>query len=239
MDEYVYVSATKLRGLLPDDPRAWARLRARRVEAGVEAAGAKLGLDLEPDERIRFARQVIEAEKHAQLSGKWFEDETLEAGDWVYFEGRIGCHVVDMGRKPEALLFCQIPSDGGRSILLHGSAKHLMDTPSDKALPISVTMPAFSSPAAFPRIVQRAVAVQGDPLWTFWRSLRDSPARSERELRFNVAELHARVVGTDWFKASAHYLAGCGVVSGLVPGPGGTEVVVGSPLVVRRTRPGF
>jgi hypothetical protein len=239
VDEFVYISAARLRGLLPEEPRAWARLRARRIQAGVEASGLKLGAELEPDERIRLARHVDEAEKHAHLEGKWYQDESVEAGDWIFFEGRIGCHVVDMGPgSTSAVLFCEVPSGRGRTVVLHGSAKHLTDAPHDRPLPVSITAPPHSSAGAFPRVVQRAVATQGDPLWAFWNRLRDTPSRAVRELAVNVTELHARVVDTTWFKSSAPNLAGCGVVSGLVPGPNGEEVVVGSPLVIRRRRPG-
>ena len=238
MDEYVYISDAKLRALIPSNPRWWARMRARRIQGGIHAGGAQIGVDMETDDLLRLAARLQKAEYHAAGTAKWYEDDTLTAGDWMFFEGRIGCHVIDLEPRPGAVLFCQIPPTDGRSVLLHGSAVHMMDRPEIGSLPLSVMTP-FSSPAAFPRIVQQVLINDADPLWVFWRrfSHRD-PTTAEQDLQSNLAELHSRVVGTDWFQASAPYLAGFAYVSGIVQGPNGVEVVVGSPLFIRRARPG-
>lgn len=238
MDEYIYISNAKLRGLLPTNPRWWARMRARRVQAGVGAGVAHVGADLETDELVRQAAQIQQAERQAADTAKWYEDDTLTAGDWMFFEGRIGCHVVDMEPKPGAVLFCQIPLDTGRSVLLHGSAVHLPGRSALGSVPVSVTTP-FSASAEFPRIIQQVRVSEADPLWRFWRAFRyQDPATAEADLQTNLTELYRRVVGTDWFQASAPYLSGFAYVSGLVGRPDGSELVVGSPLLVRRARPG-
>jgi hypothetical protein len=238
VDEYVYISDAKLRALIPRDPRWWARMRARRVQAGIHAPGTQIGVDMEADELLKLAARLHKAEYHAAGTAKWYEDETLTAGDWMFFEGRIGCHVIDLEPRPGAVLFCQIQPTNGRLVLLHGSAAHLIDRPEIGNFPVSVTTP-FSSPAAFPRIVQKLLINDADPLWMFWRRFNHpNPATAEQDLQLNLAELHTRVIGTEWFQASAPYLAGFAYVSGIVPELNATEVVVGSPLFVRRARPG-
>src|SRR5215470_17501366 len=114
---YIYLSDAKLRTLIPSDPRWWARMRARRFRAGLRAAGAEVGVDLETDKLLRLGAQISNAENQASVTGKWYEDETLTAGDWMFFEGRIGCHIVDIKPAPGAVLFCQIPSTDHRLIL--------------------------------------------------------------------------------------------------------------------------
>lgn len=238
MDEYIYISNAKLRGLLPANPRWWARLRARRIQAGIGAGVAQVGADLETDELIRQAAQIQHAEYHAAGTAKWYEDDMLTAGDWMFFEGRIGCHLVEMEPKPGAVLFCQTPRGTGRSVLLHGSALHLQGRSTLGGVPISVTTP-FSAPAEFPRIIQQVRASATDPLWKFWHAFRhQDPATAEADLQRNLTELYREVVGTDWFQASAPYLSGFAYVSGLVGRPDGTELIIGSPLLVRRARPG-
>jgi hypothetical protein len=53
----------------------------------------------------------------------------------------------------------------------------------------------------------------------------------------NLTALYRDVVAAGWFRASAGYFTGFAYVSGVVPLPDGTEIVVASPLYVKRARP--
>jgi hypothetical protein len=145
--------------------------------------------------------------------------------------------MIDVQPGPGAVLFCQVPRSTGRSLLLHGSAMHLQDRSLLAGFPASVTIP-FSAPTAFPLIVQMVIASRGNPMWRLWQRFgRQDPSAAEENLQANLTDLYSQVVGTDWFRASAPYLAGFAYVSGLVQRPDGSEIVVGSPLLVRRARP--
>lgn len=234
---YVYLSNGKLRRFIPDDPPWWARMRARRLQAGVQASVAHVSVDMEADSVLELAAQLHKVEQHAGATGKWYEDETLSAGDWMFFEGRIGCHVVNREPAPGAVLFCQIRSTARRLVVLHGSAAHLIGTSpvSTAANPSTVR---FSDPETFPRIVQALRRDTPNPSWMFWRRSTDHHPASNDDVRGDLDGLYSDIVDTDWFRESAPYLAGCALVSGIVSGPAGSEIVVGSPLYVRQARPG-
>lgn len=235
---YVYLSDGKLRSMIPRDPRWWSRMRARRVQAGLAAAGAKIAVDLETTALLRLGAEINKAEWDAGTTGKWYEDDSLEVGDWMFYEGRIGCHVVDLEPAPGAVLFCQVRSAGDRAVLLHGSAKHLVGRAPASEPPGAPSSP-FSDPSAFPDIVQQASPIENEPLWRFWRQFGRRNLRDPDDaLQAALAGLYARVVDTAWFRASAPNLAGCALVSAIMPAPDGGEFLIGSPLFVRRSRPG-
>lgn len=237
-DSYVYVSDTKIRALVPQDPRWWARLKPGRAQVGLNA-GVKVQIDLDSNEPARIGARINAAEGHACVTGKWYEDGTLTPGEWMFFEGRIGCHVVDLEPSPGAVLFCQTEFTTNRRILLHGSAKHLSSRAAGDGVALSATSSPFSEPGEFPGIVHTLSQQQGDPVWKFWRHFsREDASAAEQNLRKNLEALDKQVVRTSWFRASAPTLAGCAVVSAIVPGPDDREIVIGSPLLLRRARPG-
>ena len=236
--EYVYISDDKLRMFIPTDPHWWQRGRVRNVRAEIGAGPAKAGLDvdLETEQLISQSIRLGHVERQVSRVATSADDPGLLPGDWVFFDGRIGCHVVNIEPKPGAVLFCQIPSARRRSVLLHGSAIHLKDR--RQASEASAGVPvAFSATEEVPRIIREAAADTADAFGRVWYGLKEQETRTVAGLVADLTDFYAFVVKTDWFLASAPFLAGFALVSAVVPLPDGTEVLIGSPLFVRRARP--
>jgi hypothetical protein len=242
--EYVYISDTKLREFIPRDRGWWLRGRVRNVRAEIGAGPAKAGVDIDLDtdrlisEGLRVSRvlQMGKAERHVSRVATSADDPGLLPGDWIFFDGRIGCHLVDIEPRPGAVLFCQVPSARRRSVLLHGSAIHLMDRrqPGEPAAAVPI---AFSAQGEVPRIMREATANTADAFGRVWHALKEREAGPVSGLAADLADFYAFVVKTDWFLASAPFLAGFALVTAIVALPDGTEVLMGSPLFVRRARP--
>ena len=97
----------------------------------------------------------------------------------------------------------------------------------------------FSATEEAPSIIRRAGADTADVFSQVLSGLKGDRqgAVTLPELVGDLADFYAAVVQTDWFKLSAPFLAGFARVTAIVPLPDDTEVVIGSPLFVRRARP--
>ena len=237
LGEYVYVSGVKLEGFMPTD-HWWQRGRVRNVRAEIGVGPAKVGVDIDLETEQLISRSVPLGQVERQVSrvATSVDDPGLMPGDWIFFDGRIGCHVVNIEPKPGAVLFCQIPSARRRSVLLHGSAIHLKDR--RQASETTTVAPiVFSATEEVPRIIREAAAGTADAFGRVWCGLKEQGTSTVAGLVADLADFYAFVVKTDWFLASAPFLAGFALVSAIVPLPDGTEVLIGSPLFVRRARP--
>jgi hypothetical protein len=238
--EIVYLSAAKLKDAIPASRPWWRRLRAESATAGVGVGPVKAGLTVKlatPDEMAALAESFDKAETLG-VSAKGFEDPTLTAGELMLFEGRFGCHVVEFKSGPAAVLFCQLPEPNCRSVVLHGSAANVLQWRQPDSDPESALVP-YSDPIAVPGILRAAVAAEADnPAWGFWRSLDQVSTRpADEALTRNLTALYSGVVADSWFRTRAMYFTGFAYTSGIVPLPDGTEIVLGSPLYVKRARP--
>jgi hypothetical protein len=242
VQEIVYLSATKLKDIIPTSRPWWRRLRAKNVSAEVAAGPVKVGADiklLDPDEVAALADSIDKAETLGETA-KWFEDSTLTAGELMLFEGRFGCHLVEFAPSPAAVLFCQLPEPNCRSVVLHGSAANVTQwRQRELGSEYEAALVPYSDPAAVPGILHAAVATEQDsPLWGFWQRLGQGDTQAPGDaLTRNLTALYRGVVAESWFRASAGYFTGFAYTSGIVPLPDGTEIVLGSPLYVKRARP--
>lgn len=237
--EYIYISDTKLEGFIPKDPGWWLRGRVRHVRAEVGAGLAKAAVDVDTDSTDRLIAQIVKlgkVERHVSRIATSVDDPGVMPGDWVFFDGRIGCHVVDLEPKPGAVLFCQVPSTRDRSVLLYGSAVHLKDRRQPADLPATMPIP-FSATAEVPRIIRQAAADTADAFGQLWHGLKAQPTATMAGIVGDLTDFYTFVVRTDWFLASAPFLAGFALVTAIVALPDGTEVLIGTPLFVRRARP--
>lgn len=242
MREIVYLSASRLKDIIPTSRPWWQRLRAERVTVEVGVGSVKVGAEvriLDPDEMAALAASIDKADTLGQ-SSKWFEDPTLTAGELMWFEGRLGCHLVKFRAEPAAVLFCQLPEPNCRSVVLHGSAKNITQWVQDAAgSGTGAGHLVYSDPVAVPDILRAAVTAEEDgPFWRFWRGLsRASGPVTADDLTRNLATLYRDVVSNSWFRTRAGFFSGFAHTSGIVPLPDGTEIVLGSPLYVMRARP--
>jgi hypothetical protein len=235
--EYVYISDIKLREFISTD-RWHLRGRVRNIRAEIGAGPAKAGVDieLETDRLVNDAALLGKVERQVSQVATPADDPGLMPGEWMSFAGRIGAHVVDIEPKPGAVVFCQVPSARRRSVLLHGSAIHLRDR--RQADDGTVATPvAFSATEEVPRIMREAAADTADAFGKVWNDLKKQETGTEPVLVADLADFYSFVVKSNWFLASAPFLAGFALVSAIVPLPDGTEVLIGSPLSVRRARP--
>jgi hypothetical protein len=242
VEEIVYLSATKLKDVIPTDRPWWRRLRATSVTAEVGVGPVKVGSDVKipsPDEVAAIGKSIDQADALGE-SAKWFEDPALSAGELMRFEGRFGCHVVEFGADPAAVLFCQLPEPNCRSVVLHGSAANVTAwRQREPGSEPGATLVPYSDPTAVPGILRAAVAVgKESPLWEFWRSRGQGNTQVTGDaLTRNLAALYSSVVVERWFRTSARYFEGFAYTSGVVPLPDGSEIVLASPLYVKRARP--
>ena len=242
MQEIVYLSAAKLKDIIPVSRPWWRRLRAKSVTVEATVGPVKVGADVkipDPEQMAALADSIDKADTLGETA-KWFEDQTLTAGELMRFEGRFGCHLVEFDLGPAAVLFCQLPEPGCRMVVLHGSAANVTRWGQREpgAESESALVP-YSDPTAVPGILRAAVATERDsPLWGFWQSLgRGGTQVTGDTLTRNLTALYHDVVAEHWFRASAGYYAGFAYTTGIVPLPDGTEIVFGSPLYVKRARP--
>lgn len=236
--EYVYISDTRLKAFIPTKERWWLRGRVRNVHAEIGAGPAKAGVDvdLETDGLIDEAVRLGQVRRQVSRIATSVDDPGLMPGEWIFFDGRIGHQVVDIEPKPGAVLFCQVPSARRRSVLLHGSAIHLKDR--RQADGGTMTAPvAFSATEEVPRIMRGAAAGTADAFGRVWNGLKEQEAGRAPGLVADLADFYSFVVKTEWFLASAPFLAGFALVSAIIPLPDSTEVLIGSPLFVCRAHP--
>ena len=252
MDEYIYLSDRKVAQFLPDTPAPWwRRLRAKKVTAGVGLGIVKT--DVEVEQRDPESLTHAQLEKVAAAIDEncpWYE-EPVRAGDWAFFEGRLGVHLAAEGPAAGAVLFYDVaPSNGARRVLLHGSATHLRDrpvSPGPAASPgVAGARPArgFSTAESFPLVVRSAdEALASRPEHASLPDLlagllRHRPRSRPDELGGHVAALFGHVDGSDWYTATAPYVAAVlRVTTVLRPAASGFETLVGSPLFIRSVRP--
>jgi len=242
VDEVIYFSGRKVDSIIERDRAWWRRLRARKVSAGVNPGVVKLEADIEfarPDKLEALAAKLDKVDKLGE-DVLWFDDPALTAGDLMWFEGRIGCQLVTLRPGAGAVLFCQLPEPGRRAVVLHGSAANLLQRQQLGPVPGAPIVP-YSDPSSAPDIVQAAIIESEQrEFWKFWHDLgRDNAPAAADTLAPNLSDLYTHVVGTEWFRGSAPYLGGFAYVSGIVPLSADTEVVLGSPLYVKRMRPGY
>lgn len=242
MQEIVYLSAAKLKDVIPVDRPWWRRLRAKSVTVEAAVGPVKVGADVripDPEQIAALADSIDKADILGETA-KWFEDQTLTAGELMRFEGRFGSRLVEFGSGSAAVLFCQLPEPGCRMVVLHGSAANVTrwGRREPGAEPGSALVP-YSDPAAVPGILRAAVATERDgALWGFWRGLgRGGTQVTGDALTRNLTALYRDVVAEHWFRTSAVYYVGFAYTTGIVPLPDGTEIAFGSPLYVKRARP--
>ena len=248
--EYVYISDKKLETFIPADPKWWQRGRVRNLrghaEAGISPVKASIDADLALTDKLigeaspfgtslKIARVAKALEEGLATS---IDDPGVRAGDWIFFDGWIGCQTVDIEPAPGAVLFAEIPNARDRSVLLHGSAIHLEDRRSGPGTPQALPMP-FSATEEAPSIIRQAGVSTPHAFSQVLYALKGDRrgAATLPELIEDLADLYATVVRTDWFERTAPFLAGFARVTAIIPLPDGTEVVIGSPLFVRHARP--
>jgi hypothetical protein len=134
MRELIYLSERKLRSFQPDKSKLGFLRRFREAEAkGPLGLGGKLALSEDTSRRYPDLARVIRHIDESSRSARWFEEDTLEPGDWVHFEARVNYRIMDIkvrrrGIDPvSALLFWTVPGERNDStrLLLHGAAEHL------------------------------------------------------------------------------------------------------------------
>jgi len=124
---YVYISDAKLESLIPPDQKWWQRGRVRSVrghaEAGLSVVKASIDADLALTEELiekasplGTSLKVGRVEHPIKAVATSVDDPELRAGDWIFFDGWINCHVVDIEPRPGAVLFAEIP----KSLLVKG-----------------------------------------------------------------------------------------------------------------------
>ncbi|GLX47754.1 hypothetical protein Shyhy01_07040 [Streptomyces hygroscopicus subsp. hygroscopicus] len=174
MQELVYLSDAKLRQFVPEG-RRWTRIGQRLTalrlktptpvgEVSVEADLAQSGA--EPGNAQRLTTVVGHVEQHAL----WYQDPSVRAGRWVYFEAPLNVFVI--GRAGlETVLFVDAPAARGADdpghqggvtrLLLHGSPQHLL--------------------APFPRVHAEAYGLVGSALHgVLWDLALDPPPAADR-----------------------------------------------------------
>jgi hypothetical protein len=239
-DEYVYLSNRKLRQFLPSDPSWWSRIRAKKL--GGKAAGVEVSLEFEPAEVAVSEARLRKVSDYIEEISRPYEDPGLTAGEWVYFEGRIGYQPLDGG----AVLFCQSGelTPGGNRIVLHGSADNLVGV-GGGAVSTVASAGGHSNPGSATSVLEAALG-RVDPLDVadrrFWRRFTDNapsaPFGGYESLTRHVEKLFSEVAGTDWFHNYSPFLAGCARVTAVVESTAlPFDVVVASPLFVRSARP--
>src|ERR1022692_3865133 len=94
MREFIYISDRKLTQFMPDAPPPWWRRRPLRAE--VKTPIGSVGFDTE-DTSVEdvSTRRLYQATRHLEEHARWYEDPDLEAGEWVFFEARLGYQVID------------------------------------------------------------------------------------------------------------------------------------------------
>ncbi|GHF12436.1 hypothetical protein GCM10017786_53020 [Amycolatopsis deserti] len=126
MRELIYVSAAKLRQLVPDLPKRAGALRDVEAEVTTPVGGVKVGKAArEAQPGLAQAVAALEASSRAP---KWFADPEVRPGDWVHFEAPMSYGVV-----AGAATFLDVdepvpgyPTGGQLRLLLHGSRSHLV-----------------------------------------------------------------------------------------------------------------
>ncbi|MGW4988165.1 SAVMC3_10250 family protein [Streptomyces mirabilis] len=132
MQELVYLSDAKLRQFVPEGrrrTRIGRRLTNFRLDASTPAGGGGVEVGLaEVGNEPSSAAQLAGVIKHVEEHALWYEDPEARAGRWVYFEAPFNTVI---GR--DTVLFLDTPAAradeqerDGLSLLLHGSASHLL-----------------------------------------------------------------------------------------------------------------
>lgn len=240
--QYVYLSDAKVRQFIPDDVPWWRRMRAKKMAGGAKVSGVEVSLELEPEELGRRADLLNRLIEEVALS-RWYTEPDVHAGEWVFFDGRIGYQVTGPDLHSGAVLFCEAGDLTGTTprILLHGSARHLIVTGGPAPARTTALAPA---PGGFSEYDGAKSAVEAvgrssmsAPERAFWR-LFDRATASGEALPQHVGTLFREVAGTDAFWDAAPYLGGCARVTTVVRPPNlPFPVVLASPLYVRHERP--
>lgn len=173
MEEYLYLSHSKLRSFL-ERP---GRLRVAKAEVGLKALGTESKVALESAQHNASMgtayRQLMRVQRHLLQSDRWlywYEDESVDAGDWVEFEARLGVTMVENVGEP-IVIFTSAPSAGGdTALLLHGSQASLMSSSHVDSPPtgsgsspanLSTILAGFDAPSRedkFPNTADRLVS---------------------------------------------------------------------------------
>lgn len=122
MRELIYVSAAKLRQLVPDLPQRERALRDVEAQVNTPVGGFKVGKAAgEPAPGLAEAVAALEASSRAP---RWFAEPGVRPGQWVHFEAPMG-----YGRLGEAVLFVNAEHADDDRLLLHGSLHHMVGAP--------------------------------------------------------------------------------------------------------------
>lgn len=246
-DEYVYLSDDKVAQFIPRDVRWWSKIRAKKFTGKAGIGGFEASAEFESVDLARMGGHLDKLERHILEFSRWYEEQDLVPGNWVSFEGRIGCQVTDRDPARGAVLFCQAGSldEPSRRIVLHGSAEHLVRaTPANQTASsgLARSNPGYSRSDGLPLILEAVGdAALPDTEQTFWRTFSSPPGRSTPALDTlpqRLETLFTDIVGTETYLECAPYLGGCARVSRVVNLPTlPFDVVVASPLFVRYQRP--
>jgi hypothetical protein len=236
-NEYVYLSDAKLRQFGPSDASWWSRMRIKKITGKARIGPVETTVEIEASDVARSEADVQKLIEHLSADARWYREDGLIPGTWVYFEGRIGSRSLPDG----GVLFCEAgkPDKTATRILLHGSAKHLAGvTPA--AVPREPGMHSHIEAAS--SVVESALAnvsLTGSER-AFWGAFgrRESRVPGPVDLAAHVSKVFREVACTDEYFESAPYVGGCARVSAVLRPPGlAFGVVVASPLFVRSTRP--
>ncbi|MEJ2856030.1 MULTISPECIES: SAVMC3_10250 family protein [unclassified Saccharothrix] len=239
--EYVYLSDAKVRQFIPADAPWWRRMRAKKLAGAAKVAGVEASLELEPSDIARKAELLNRLVEHITLTGRWYTDRDVRAGEWVFFEGRIGYQVTGPDPQAGAVLFCEAgePTGATPRIVLHGSARHLVTGGAAPTRTAVAPTPGGFSEFDGAKSVVEAVgrSAMSVPERTFWRLFDRSTATGDA-LPHHLRTLFREVAGTDSFLDAAPFLGGCARVTTVVRPPHlPFPVVLASPLYVRHERP--
>jgi hypothetical protein len=129
--ELVYRSDAKLRQFVVDRP-SWFKGAKAELSLGfpagvgvkIRSADENAGGDGVPD-----LERVITALVRSDRAPRWFEDDSVAAGEWVHFEHHMDYALLNDFGAPDAVVFVNSADDGpATGLLLHGDAGNLVHT---------------------------------------------------------------------------------------------------------------
>lgn len=211
----MYRSDAKLRQFVVDRPNWFKGAKAELSLGFPVGIGIKIG---SPDrgaagQDVPDLERVIKALVNSDRAPRWFEEESVAAGEWVHFEHHMDYSILSAVAAPDAVMFVDSGDDGpATGLLLHGDANNVVHT--------GAVGPALATigPSHLNRLL---------------RYLEDAENGVDLSrpsgLRWMARRLRQRMRGT------AAWFGGFARVSAVVDG-GGERLVVASPLFVEYVR---
>jgi len=128
MRELVYLSEGKLRQFT--SRRLRRKLRDGDVEGEIKTPIGGLRIGHKPSggrlDAFDFLERVIAELERSDRAPKWFEDDSVEPGQWVHFEARLRYWIMPEAHFSSAVIFKDSYSPWDGDLFLHGSASNLL-----------------------------------------------------------------------------------------------------------------